>query len=240
MFQLKPLVVLLLATFASATPLNARTDDHGPKCVPRNGKCWKDVKGLEWTVHGFDFHASYTFTNPAHQNSWGYVNFNLTNNVVPYTAVCEAASSQLTDFFYGTVDYTCKLPADAPEGASVKFRFSRPSGRLDITESIVCSEKNAKYENPYAFLPQPQPRRGSSHNDFFLPLGNHAMCDDSAANCLIRARKTFVATGGNDFTLTCTDTTTVTPDWKPGMIYSQRIIKCTPVDATFSPSQVVG
>jgi hypothetical protein len=98
-------------------------------------------------VHGFDYHASYTFTHPAHQNSWGYVNFNLTNNVVPYTALCAASSSQLSDFFYGTFDYSCTLPASAPAGAAVKFRFSRPSGRLDITESIVCSENKLKYDN---------------------------------------------------------------------------------------------
>jgi hypothetical protein len=154
MAKLVPLALFLLATLASAArPIGARTGGggDGPGCkprLPRDGKCWKDILGLEWTVHGFDYHASYTFTNPAHQNSWGYVNFNLTNNVVPYTAVCSAASSQLSDFFYGTVDYTCKLPAEAPAGAAVKFRFSRPSGQLDITESILCTEKQTTYESP--------------------------------------------------------------------------------------------
>ena len=153
MAKLLTLAFTLLATFASATPLNARNggDSHdGPSCPsrpPRDGKCWKDILGLQWTVHGFDFHSTYTFTTPAHQNSWGYVNFNLTNNVVPYTAVCSAASSQLTDFFFGTVDYTCTLPSDAPPGASVKFRFSRPSGQLDISESIICNEKQATYDS---------------------------------------------------------------------------------------------
>jgi hypothetical protein len=150
MTKLTSLVVVLLATLVSTTPIDAQHGGghDGPSCEPRpprDGKCWKDVLGLKWTVHSFDYYASYLFTNPAHQNSWGYVNFNLTNNIVPYTAVCEASSSQLTDFFYGTVDYTCILQADAPAGAAVKFRFSRPSGQLDITESIICSEKK-KYE----------------------------------------------------------------------------------------------
>ena len=151
MAKLLTLAFTLLATLASATPLDARNggDSHdGPSCPsrpPRDGKCWKDILGLQWTVHGFDFHSTYTFTTPAHQNSWGYVNFNLTNNVVPYTAVCSAASSQLTDFFFGTVDYNCTLPSNAPAGAAVKFRFSRPSGQLDISESIICSEKQATY-----------------------------------------------------------------------------------------------
>lgn len=138
-----PLVFALVTSVASANPIFARTGNEGPKCEPRpprDGKCWKDILATQWTVHGFDYHASYTFSTPAHQNSWGYVNFNLTNNVVPYTAVCSAASSQLTDFFYGTVDYTCTLPATAPAKAAVKFRFSRPSGKLEITESVVCSE----------------------------------------------------------------------------------------------------
>ena len=135
--------------FALAAALASATD--GPGCKPRpprDGKCWKDILALEWTAHAFDYHASYIFSNPAHQNSWGYVTFNLTNTVVPYTAVCSAASSQLSDFFYGTVDYTCKLPAEAPAGAAVKFRFSRPSGQLDITESILCTEKQTTYESP--------------------------------------------------------------------------------------------
>jgi hypothetical protein len=150
MAKLLSLFVSLLVTLASATGINPRHggDHDGPTCEPkppRDGKCWKNILGLEWTVDGFDYHASYTFTNPAHQNSWGYVSFNLTNNVVPYTAVCAASSSQLSDFFYGTVDYFCTLPASAPADAAVKFRFNRPSGQLDIAETIICSEKKTMY-----------------------------------------------------------------------------------------------
>ena len=145
MMKLTPLVITtLLAALSSSSPVELRTDGGHGHCKPRpprDGECWKDLLGLTWTVHGFDYHASYTFTNPAHQNSWGYVNFNLTNNVVPYTAVCAASSSQLSNFFYGTVDYTCTLPVDAPAGSAVMFRFSQPSGQLDIKESIICTEK---------------------------------------------------------------------------------------------------
>jgi hypothetical protein len=99
-------------------------------------------------VHGFDFHATWTFTTPAHQNSWGYASFNLTNNVVPYQAVCSAASNQITDFFYGALDYSCTLPADAPAGASVNFRYNRPTGQLDLNETVICTEKQATYGRP--------------------------------------------------------------------------------------------
>ncbi|KAJ4288812.1 hypothetical protein N0V88_007139 [Collariella sp. IMI 366227] len=145
-----PLAFALLTSVASANPIFARTGNEGPKCEPRpprDGKCWKDILATQWTVHGFDYHASYTFSTPAHQNSWGYVNFNLTNNVVPYTVVCSAASSQLTDFFYGTVDYTCTLPATAPAKAAVKFRFRGTfvvSGSTDL--DLTCTD--IKTENP--------------------------------------------------------------------------------------------
>jgi hypothetical protein len=159
MTNLIPLFTTLLLIFpVSGTPVDhakRAEGHHSPSCEPkppRNGKCWNDILGLRWTVHGFDYHASYTFTNPAHQNSWGYVNFNLTNNVVPYTALCAASSSQLSDFFYGTVDYSCTLPASAPAEATVTFRFSRPSGHLDITESIVCSENKLKYDDTFSYV----------------------------------------------------------------------------------------
>jgi hypothetical protein len=229
MTKLTPFVTVLLATLASATPIDDRHGGghHGPGCQPRpphDGNCRKDVHGLQWTVHGFDYHGSYLFTNPAHQNSWGYVNFNLTNDVVPYTAVCEASSSQLTDFFYGTIDYACTLPADAPAGATVKFRFSRPSGQLDITESIICGEKK-KYKAPFSL---------SSQLFFWIGIRIHLSVT------LTHNRRTFVATGSTKLALECTDTTTVTPDWTPGQIYSHREIKCVPVDVTFHSAEVVG
>ena len=137
------LTTTLLFSSASSNPVAARHGDDGPACPtkpPHGGKCWKDILALEWTVHGFDYHASYIFSTPAHQNSWGYVNFNLTNNVVPYTAACSASSNQLTDFFYGSVEYACTLPSSAPAGSAVAFKFNRPTGQLDIKETIICNE----------------------------------------------------------------------------------------------------
>lgn len=94
------------------------------------------ASALQWTIHGFDYHASYIFTTPAHQNSWGYVNFNLTNNLVNYQMSCSAASNQLSDFFYGTLAYACTPSDNAPVGAGANFKFSRPTGQLDIEETI--------------------------------------------------------------------------------------------------------
>ncbi|KAK1761534.1 hypothetical protein QBC47DRAFT_30963 [Echria macrotheca] len=89
-----------------------------------------------FTIHGFDYHASYTFTTPAHQNSWGYVNFNLTNSLTPYSFKCSASSGQLQDFFYGTVAYACTPDDTAPVGAGANFKYSRPSGQLDVEQTI--------------------------------------------------------------------------------------------------------
>lgn len=94
------------------------------------------ASALQWTVHSFDYHASYIFTTPAHQNSWGYVSFNLTNDQVNYTTSCTAASSQLSDFFYGTIAYACTPSDNAPVGAGANFKFNRPTGQLDIEETI--------------------------------------------------------------------------------------------------------
>ncbi|KAJ9164814.1 hypothetical protein NKR19_g1019 [Coniochaeta hoffmannii] len=95
---------------------------------------------ITWVVENFDYHAEYLFTNPAHQNSHGYIKFNLWNTAVADTATCSASSGQLTDFFYGTQWYPCTLPSTAPAGSAVSFRFNRPTGELEINGTIVCSE----------------------------------------------------------------------------------------------------
>ena len=90
-----------------------------------------------WTIRNFDFHASYIFTTPAHQNSWGFVNFTLTSNMVSYTTSCTANSNRLNDFFYGETAYACTPADEAPLGAAANFKFDRPSGRLYIEETFV-------------------------------------------------------------------------------------------------------
>ena len=130
--------LIAVASLASASPitLNTRGD----------GSC-SDVsfKGLEWTVQDFDYHASYIFTTPAHQNSWGYVNFNLSNPAIPYLASCSATSNQLSDFFYGTMWYNCTLPDETPYGGAAQFAFSRPSGKLDVNQTWTCDDPDPQY-----------------------------------------------------------------------------------------------
>jgi hypothetical protein len=138
--------LLLFSSLVTASGGGGGGDGPGCSANPPDGKskCWEDVMTLGWTVHGFDYHASYIFTTPAHQNSYGYVNLNLTNNMVPYTATCSATSGQLQDFFYGTQWYPCTLPSTAPAGAAVSFRFNRPTGQLDLNETIICGEDDKK------------------------------------------------------------------------------------------------
>ncbi|KAF2502308.1 hypothetical protein BU16DRAFT_521056 [Lophium mytilinum] len=101
-------------------------------------ECCNDrSKNPEWTVHGLDYHASYIFTTPAHQNSWGYVNFNLTNTAVDYTVACSGDSDQLSDFFYGNMWYTCQTAEGTPPAY---FRYDRPTGRVDLNQTWVCPD----------------------------------------------------------------------------------------------------
>ena len=95
---------------------------------------------FRWTVEQFDFHASYIFSTPAHQNSWGYASFNLTNPALPYQAACSASSNQLNDFFYGNMWYNCSLPAEANGNGPAAFQYSRPSGKLDVNQTWECND----------------------------------------------------------------------------------------------------
>ncbi|KAK4201149.1 hypothetical protein QBC40DRAFT_339263 [Triangularia verruculosa] len=89
-------------SLSAATPHKRRDGKCGGGPDPIT-MCTKTLEALKWTVHDFDFHASYVFTNPAHQNSWGYM---------------------------------CR-----PAGARVGFKFSRPAGTLEISETVGCSDK---------------------------------------------------------------------------------------------------
>jgi len=101
------------------------------------------VGNLEWTVHDFRYHASYIFTTPAHQNSWGYVDFMLANPSIKYRARCSAQSSQLQDFFYGDMVYWCSVPVS---GDDVSFTFSRPNGELKINQTWHCPGEGSRFE----------------------------------------------------------------------------------------------
>jgi hypothetical protein len=138
-------ILLAVQAIPLAASLAIQQREKGPDgagCpAPPRPNCESKAKSLKWTVHGFDYHASYIFTTPAHQNSYGYVSFNLSNTAVAYTASCSAMSSQLTDFFYGNQYFPCTLPSTAPAGAAVSFQFNRPTGQLDVTETVVCEAK---------------------------------------------------------------------------------------------------
>ena len=131
------LTTLLLAGSSLAAP-TAR--EEAETCTERSQKV------TLWNVEKFDFHSSYVFTTPAHQNSWGYVNFTLSNPAIDYKPVCSAESSQLSDFFYGTQEYTCTVGDDAPGGGGATFTYSRPSGELRINQTWTCFEEQSVFE----------------------------------------------------------------------------------------------
>lgn len=133
--------LVAFAAYASSTPLEKATRDSA-------GCSETSFGDFKWTVEDFDYHASYIFTTPAHQNSWGYVNFNLSNPAVPdLLASCNAASSQLSDFFYGTMQYNCTFDGQVgePGPAPAKFTFSRPSGELVVDQKWVCRDQDPQY-----------------------------------------------------------------------------------------------
>ena len=129
--------ILLLASSALALPAPA---PEAPK--PKPETCMtKSTKVSKWKIENFDFHASYTFTTPAHQNSWGYVNFTLSNPVLKYKPVCSAASNQLSDFYYGTFIYNCDVPVDYDEAT---FTFDRPGNNLRVNQTWNCLEEGGR------------------------------------------------------------------------------------------------
>ncbi|KAK7723919.1 hypothetical protein SLS64_000250 [Diaporthe eres] len=130
------------AAYVACTPLEKATRDYSAGCSETS------FGDFEWTVQDFDYHASYIFTTPAHQNSWGYVNFNLSNPAVPdLLASCSAASSQLSDFFYGTMQYNCTFDGQVgqPGPAPAKFTFNRPSGEVVVDQKWVCRDQDPQY-----------------------------------------------------------------------------------------------
>src|SRR5687767_900631 len=77
------LATLLLTGTALGLPNpSASYGNKQPSCMAAGQKV------SSWKVENFDYHASYIFTTPAHQNSWGYVNFTLSNPALNYKPVC--------------------------------------------------------------------------------------------------------------------------------------------------------
>ncbi|KAJ6788804.1 hypothetical protein PWT90_02807 [Aphanocladium album] len=123
----------------------------------------KSTKATEFDIKDFDFHASWTFTTPAHQNSWGYVNFTLANKVLDYEYQCSSASNWLSDFYYGNINYNC-TDAAGQQTHEGTFSYSRPMTTLAINQTWDCPEgsrfwaegsakldlqcEESKYQNP--------------------------------------------------------------------------------------------
>lgn len=135
-----PFALLSLLGLASASPVPSPNLAEGGKSPA--GCSDTSFKKFAWTAKNFDFHASYTFTTPSHQNSWGYVSFDLVNPADQTTTHCEAASSQLSDFFYGTVAYKCN---DTARVGETTFDFARPTNQLRINQTWTCDDKDPKY-----------------------------------------------------------------------------------------------
>lgn len=133
--------LLALAPLVLSSPISlASRDSYLSGCSDLS------LQDFEWQVDDFDFHSSYIFTTPAHQNSWGYVNFNLSNPAVPdVVASCSAASDQLQDFFFGTQIYKCTVNGTTAGPAPASFTYNRPSGELDVNQTWTCRDKDPKY-----------------------------------------------------------------------------------------------
>lgn len=119
--------------------------------APAAGTCTsRSTKVTDFQIKDFDFHASWTFTTPAHQNSWGYVNFTLArlggdDDGVPHAAYqCTAASNWLSDFYYGNINYNCTDVAGGGAGNGLPhrgtFSYSRPDKTLAINQTWDCPE----------------------------------------------------------------------------------------------------
>ncbi|EFY89625.1 hypothetical protein MAC_04278 [Metarhizium acridum CQMa 102] len=133
MFNLLTSLLLAGAALAAPSTLDPRAADT---CTD------KSRQTKHWTVKDFDFHASYIFTTPAHQNSWGYVNFTLENPNVAFKPQCSASSGQLSDFFYGNLIYKCTQPVS---GVPATFTFSWPQKELKVNQTWTCPQEGSRF-----------------------------------------------------------------------------------------------
>lgn len=126
-------VALLAATTALAAPAGISDQNS---CTSKSTK----VTGL--LVKDFGFHASYTFSTPAHQIAGGLVNFTLANPVLDYELRCSASSGQLTDFFYGTMNYNCTDDQTGKQTQQGTFSYSRPTNEIAVNQTWRCPEQS--------------------------------------------------------------------------------------------------
>jgi len=137
----------VLPLAAVAAPLSSNTAvfrrDNNTGCFDTS------FGNLVWGVEDFAYNASYLFTTPAHQNSWGYASFELSNSALTYKATCSASSSQLSDFFYGTQIYECKMPDPEGAGTTTTFSFDYPGRKLGVNQTWSCSDTEPDYPTTF-------------------------------------------------------------------------------------------
>ena len=126
------------AASASAIPAHkVVARDSNPGCTADSFS-----SGFEWTISNVVYNTSIVQTTPAHQIPNGVVQFNLTNPALTYTAACVGYSTQLSEFFYGDIIYTCTEPSDA---TTTTFTFNAGTSQLNVNQSWVCSDESAEY-----------------------------------------------------------------------------------------------
>ncbi|TQV97487.1 hypothetical protein V2A60_006758 [Cordyceps javanica] len=129
----------------TAAALLAASALAAPAVGPDRNTCTaRSTNVTQFLVKDFDFHASWTFTTPAHQNSWGYVNFTLANAAIDYEFQCSSASNWLSDFYYGNIDYNCTDPAGRPTRQGT-FSYSRPTTTLAINQTWACPDEGSQF-----------------------------------------------------------------------------------------------
>ncbi|KAK3297231.1 uncharacterized protein B0H64DRAFT_121216 [Chaetomium fimeti] len=144
MYFSTPFALLSLLGLASASPVPSPSPAEGSTSPA--GCSDTSFGAFAWTAKNFDFHASYIFTTPSHQNSWGYVSFDLLNPADQSTTHCEGASNQLSDFFYGTVAYKCN---DTARIGETSFDFARPTNQLRVNQTWTCDDKDPKWPTTF-------------------------------------------------------------------------------------------
>lgn len=132
----------IFASSALAMPTGGACPNNNP---PASDSCASKSSNFgEWTVKDFDFHKSYIFTNPAHQNSQGDVNFTLSNAAAGTDIVCSATSFQLDLFFYGWTIRKC-TGADGKLTDDATFTYNDANRELMINQTWSCGGDGGKY-----------------------------------------------------------------------------------------------
>ncbi|KAH7029563.1 uncharacterized protein B0I36DRAFT_326014 [Microdochium trichocladiopsis] len=149
MLRLLTTVATAILPLAAAVPL-ASNGAQPPAPRDDNPGCFDtSFNALAWGLEDFVYNASYLFTTPSHQNSWGYANFELSNSALTYKASCHAASSQLSDFFYGTLNYDCVMPDPEGQGTTTTFAFDYPGHKLSVNQTWSCSDADPAWPTTF-------------------------------------------------------------------------------------------